>query len=409
MRIKLKKGTPQWFKWKLSFLGEPAPINPMALFAGNMWSYFDPGSPNERYENFIRNGRHPLSTFLDSMLLYDKVIVPTHDFMSVVILISVFGEDGVAELIENNAVSFVRVKGALAYIGNGGGLASYDILHDQTRPVDQFADDDSTLEWALNGLSTKPRRVNLSRMILENTQTFPMEKMVSLIREESYKDILDSPYLRTAFSLRNTSLDHLFGVEPNQFRCGEIQTFEERDEIDSVLRIARANLEMLLALQTGCTDTATGTPVGHVLKAKQQRGSARSSPFETFGSLKEITEVPDIASYVIDASIPDRSARLHDILIKRGTRDAVQFRAWFHEKCRDSPHVIAKEYGRLMHDIPFVSTHKGKTLRLLATTMAGVYDPALGLVTSIADSFLVDLVRKRNPKYFIEDLRQINN
>ena len=57
------------------------------------------------------------------MLLYDKVIVPTHDFMSVVILISVFGEDGVAELIENNAVSFVRVKGALAYIGNGGGLA----------------------------------------------------------------------------------------------------------------------------------------------------------------------------------------------------------------------------------------------------------------------------------------------
>jgi hypothetical protein len=79
------------------------------------------------------------------------------------------------------------VKGALAYIGNGGGLASYDILHDQTRPVDQFADDDSTLEWALNGLSTKPRRVNLSRMILENTQTFPMEKMVSLIREESYK------------------------------------------------------------------------------------------------------------------------------------------------------------------------------------------------------------------------------
>lgn len=62
-----------------------------------------------------------------------------------------------------------------------------------------------------------------------------------------------------------------------------------------------------------------------------------------------------------------------------------------------------------MHDIPFVSTHKGKTLRLLATTMAGVYDPALGLVTSIADSFLVDLVRKRNPKYFIEDLRQINN
>ena len=81
-------------------------------------------------------------------------------------------------MIENDAVSFVRVKGALVYIGNGSDLASYEPLHDdQTTPTDQFADDEATLEWALNGLSTKPRRTDLRRMILDNTKTYPMNKI----------------------------------------------------------------------------------------------------------------------------------------------------------------------------------------------------------------------------------------
>lgn len=408
MKIKKKRGSKDWCQWKLNQLGEPASPNPLSLFAGDMWSYFSPGDPNDRYASYLQNGRPKFSKFIDSLILYDQITVPTHDYMSIAILIGVLGADGVIELLENNILRIVRVQGALAYLGNGGGLAAYSLLNkDGITPAAGFGDNETALEWALGGLPKQPRESILIRLILERTTTVQAGKVADLIREETYSDILDSPYLKTTFAIRNTDLDHLTGLDSNQLRWGEIHETQAGDEIDTVIKIARANLEMLLAIKTGCVDSTTGTPIGHVLKAKEQRIQKARQLFEPFGALKELARIPDIVGYVIDAEVEKRSQRIHDIVVTRNTRDAAAFRKWFHEECRERPEAVAKELIKILQETPFVSTHPGRTMRLFATTLTGFLGPLSGFAASLADSFLVDLIRKRNPKYFIDDLRQI--
>ena len=91
------------------------------IVAAEMWSVTSFGDQNKRFDKFINTRRSAIKSFVEDLIIYEKIYVPTDDFMSLSILLHLFGERSILILIDEGALEFVRVKGALAYVGNGGG------------------------------------------------------------------------------------------------------------------------------------------------------------------------------------------------------------------------------------------------------------------------------------------------
>jgi hypothetical protein len=271
------------------------------VLAADLSAVFNFGDPNERYEKFLKRGRPAFRRLIESTLLHDAIIVPTQDFMSASVLVGVLGERMVLDLLERGGLRFLRIQGALAYVGNGGGIKSYEMKAGSGEPGAFCGPMDEAVMWALGGLKERPSDVaGLKRKILNATTEVSMASLTEAVRHETYMDVLKSPYLRTVFALRNENMDRLAGIAANQVRIyGGPDGAWQGDEIDIVMALAATNLELRLTDMVGCVDASTASPVGHLLKAKAERSLGGIKAAEAFATLREIADVPDIGEGVI--------------------------------------------------------------------------------------------------------------
>jgi hypothetical protein len=388
------------------------PIIPKSLFVGDMWAVFNFANPNERYQRFLQNGKPRFTHLLDGLLLYEEAVIPTQDFMSLALLAGVLGERTIIDLLESGDLRFVRVKGGIAYIGSGRGLEPFEMLDENQKPTACFANEDDTISWALNGLNPPLTDPALPKAVLSRTITLDVTQLRNELRRETYSDILNSGHLRNLFAIRNKDLDHLIGIEAGQVRCfgGADEESRDKDEIDTVLHICAANLELRVAQFAKCDDSSTANPVGHLLKAKIDRTFGTEVPFRSLVHLMELEGIPDIASAVLENPIESRSTLLTNLMKVKRSRDGAEFRKWFHESCRGEHRDVARNYVELLKRIPTVNRMPLRILRFLLTSAIGVIPVignVLGVGASAIDSFFVERwFRGASPKFFIENLKQ---
>ncbi|MFA5168015.1 MAG: hypothetical protein WC530_05745 [Candidatus Omnitrophota bacterium] len=387
------------------------------VFVGDMWAYFNLDNPGRRYQAFVQNGHQRFSKFIDSLLLYDKAIIPTQDYVSLTALVGVLGEKTVIDLLESGDIKFARLKGAFGYIGNGGGIQSFVISKDEKHglKLQPFGDETDAVPWALEILSPKPREIKLiTKLVTKNVQTIEATTIAESIRHETYTDILNSPYLRNRFAIRNTHMDRLQGINPNQVRmCGGPDSPNTLgDEIDIVMEICSSNLELNLAQRTGCKDLSTTFKTGHFLKGKAERAPNLKS-VSSFLRLVEVGGVPDPSSYLLKLSQGDRQKRLAQLLKLKRSGKGKKFREWFHGNHDQNPDVIVQKYIEALGKIPWISSVPAKIMRFILTggvglAIAGPTGAAVGMAVGAADSFFLDdWLKGFSPKIFIDDLRQV--
>lgn len=367
-------------------------------FAGDLWLLSNFDNPNDRYAKFLAQGRPRLKQLLESILLHPTTYIPTEDFLSLAVLVGTLGERAVIALLDSGRVRFVRVRGSLAYIGNGGGIRHYEIF-DKDVPTHHCAPLDQSIAWALGGLAVKPTDPRLPALVLEKSQELSITQVSAAVRHETYTDILGSPELREFFGLRNTDMDHLAGVAKNGVRIyGGADAAWTGDEIDVVMAVATANLELRLAEITGAVDASTVTPVGNLLKAKAERVYGRDAA-ASFTELSEIAGIADVGEAVLQNVVSvEQLIKLSD------SPDGQQFQAWFHDHCRTDTLTSAREYNRLLSAIPRIQSFPVKALRFIATAALGKI-PVIGEIASGIDSFFLERwLRGRSPKFFLDDL-----
>src|SRR5438309_1858616 len=85
------------------------------LFAGNMWPVFTFADANTRYQKFLNTSHPAFQHLLDGVLIHDRIVVPTQDFLSVTALVGVLGVDAVNALLAGGCLSFLRLRGGIAY------------------------------------------------------------------------------------------------------------------------------------------------------------------------------------------------------------------------------------------------------------------------------------------------------
>lgn len=382
----------------------PSTPSPSRLFAGNMWPVYNFDDANVRYRKFCDRARPAFKAVLEGVLLHEQIVVPTDDFLSLTGLVGVLGESAVLALIEAGCLRFLRVKGALAYIGNGAGLRYFEIASPQGAEHAFCAPMDAAIDWALSGLDRPPSNRRLRDAVLLATHEMPLRDVEQEVRHETYMDVLNSPRLRRLFALRSRDLDRLAGIAPKEVRIHGGQDSDwQRDEIAVLVALAATNLELRLLQLAECSDGSTASPVGPLLAAKAERryGESASSGFAV---LREIAGVPDLGESILQGT-----TTVEQLIRLRQSRNTEQFRGWFHENCRNDPVSTGREYAKLLEQVPAIRSLPARILRFIITTALGLIPGGnlVGTAAGAVDSFLLEgWFQGRSAKLFIDDLRQ---
>ena len=405
---------------------KPVETVPSSLLANNLSVPWDP-EPKEWISKYT-DDNWLAAHILENLLFYNQVIIPTVDFSMIVPLVHWLGVPIFKELMEAEAISFVRTSGCLAYSGNGVGLAMLEIRPGKgiegKEPwwvkVHRCSPREAVtlqLHNRLTGLKDELIDI-LAKLVELYTVDTALPEFKEKVMNETYRDIQGSRVLTDYFFKRNPSihtiaLNELPGVEPNQLRVFSLlpKPAVAGDEIDTTLRLAMLNLEAYMAEEAGARDMVTDRNYGRLLKAKAQRYTGGRTAQGSFSSLLRIENIPNIVTTIMSGEVD-----LSEVWKFRNTRTAKEFREWFDQIGPTDPETLASEYVKSLKSAGLWRSGKAKVLRfvvlqaipgaLLSLSPGAAAIVSMGL--SAVDCFLLDKIRLGyRPRYFVDEFRNL--
>jgi len=379
----------------------------------------DLSDANHRNERFS-DDRANLAHLASQLLLYDRVLIPTHDFGIIPILLSWIGFDLLEELLSCNAIGFVRRRGLLGYAGNGNAVSVFRIER-RERPLlwwqqaifeeNQTAADLQTARVKLH----QTEQQSLVDRVLEQTinLAYTNDFFIEHIANESYRDVMASAAL-SSYVWRSSEKRDDRGVDLRwlpQIRGDQMRVLRAdgsiKDPVDLVLRTAEVNMELLMASQAGGADLFTTEGADRLLREKLHRAGATESMLRAFMGLLELNSLPDIRPALSAGEIAfDRVWEL------RNSSEAIQLRAWLRAASPADSRELERAYVAAISKEPTAARWPMKAIRIMITAAFGLIPGVGGLLAGIGadvvDSFFVDRwINGFSPKLFVDELQKL--
>lgn len=370
------------------------------ILAADLWP---PGRNDQPFKDAgataIADGKVRLKQLIENVLLYDQVVVPTDNLLSLHVLAKVFGPESIATLIDEGILRFQRFNGQLVYAGAGRGLTAIKVNVSESvkngRPVGPA--------WLPTGIAAtaileqmhgvEPRRAKqIAAKVISVTKEIDLDTILRPLRDRTF-EAAHSPAIET-LAIDKDNLDDL-GIRADQLRLVGEWNEAWMDDIQKLLAIARTQHELFAKEQSGCDDMSTLSPVGKIIAPN---ANAKTS----LHHLYEITDVPDVGAATMHGAVT-----IDQVLKFRNTRNWEQFAKWFHETCSSDPNSVGREYVKLLRSEAPLDTNFFKTVRLLVSTAIGVISPIGGIIAAAADTFLLPKIKEASAKYFVDDLEQL--
>lgn len=351
------------------------------------------------------------------VLLYDQIVIPTGNLQILPVLRIMLGEGAFDDLVRNKGIVLARFDQWFGYIGNGNGLGFFQI-HDGPdrpqnipnlgtaffKPLDQAINDILSIS---NPPSTSQRRSEIANLLNDNIVQLPTQAIADGLKDEAYKDILGSPYLRDFLSLRNSgrSLDSLVGIGPDQvtiFSPHVPLELNDPPEIRAVLRVAFENFLLSIGAHVEATEITGDDATLNLLRAKGQRLGYAPEGNLAFAQIQKISGLPDLGTAYACKQIS--SAQLLDL---RYSKHGQALRDWF---ANGSPSTTATETVRRYVDTigkpSWLESIPTKTLRFATTIAVGTAEPVSGTVLSAIDTFMLSKwFPGRSPRLFLKQAK----
>lgn len=354
--------------------------------------------------------------FASQLMVYDRIVIPTSDFGVVPALLQWAGEKRMEELLEEEAVSFLRLYGLIGYAGAGNGLVSFEITPGEGT-VQQWwqkalwGDLEAAvylqIQHLASSVSVKKRR-RFVKLVMAASQLAKIEgeNFDKNLANESYNDVMGTPALRDEVERQiprgvagPVSLKRLPGIQDNQLRVAVRD--EPGDAIDLLLRVAELNRDLLLAKNAGNADLTISPGASAVLQYKLRR--TRPALADLFASLLDLNRVPDLRR-----AVESDSVSVEDVWKLRKTARSRRFREWLRKADATSGRELERMYVEALGRKSWVQSLPARILRFVLSTGAGVANPSIGLGVGAADSFLVEqLLGGYSPKLMIDDMRRL--
>ena len=345
----------------------------MKILAADLWPIagadetFLAAADAERVASQMR-----LQQIVENILLYEQVVVPTDNLLSVRILADTFGVEGLALLIDEGVIRFVRFRGMLAYVGEGHGVSSITSVSPGTtgQPLaPMWLPTGVAVYEILRGIPglTDRRAKQMAVKFASATKEIELGQAFCAEIRDSTRAVALSPLLDESLKILSPDLDNLPGKNANQIIIpGKFrQPLEPNNDIGRLLRIARTQQEIIAQRHMHCEDLSTLSPIGKILSTEE--GIA-------LRHLYEITEAPDVGTAVMRGS-----ASLGQVIDLRNSRHWQEFANWFHDTCSSDAARVGREYVKLLRQPSALDSPFFKTVRLLIPAAIGVISPITGV------------------------------
>ena len=363
------------------------------------------------------------SRLANYVLLYDQIIVPTGNLQVLPVLRLMLGEGVFDELVRSRAIVLARFDQWFGYAGDGAGIVFFQIKPNPDRantpnlayaffkPIDEAIDDALSMTTPI---ADPKRKSELTELLSENVIEVPLNKISDEVRDETYKDILGSPYLRDLMALRNAgrSMNALRGIGANQltychpnYHPGQVDPPEPgvSPEIGAVLRVAFENFLLGLGGYLEATEITGDDSTLSLLKAKGQRFGLPLEGNAAFTKIQEVSGVPDIG-----AAFAARQLQAAQLLALRHSKHAQALRDWFADgQPDDSAQDTLRRYVESIGKPTWLDALPMKLIRIATTTGLGVVEPVTGGLASAADTFLDRWFPRKSPRLFLRQARSI--
>lgn len=369
------------------------------VLSGRLAAHFNlDGGHLERY---LQREREVRSALCEELILHDRVIIPTSDYLTACGLIRILGEHGVIELLEQEKLTFIRLRGLFGYArgtGRDGALLTFE---DPERRRPQDSDVESSVDAGLAVLGDGLREQRKMReLLVENSEPLEMSDVIGSIQRDAYEDLKGTLLWRPHYGLADQDLLALPGIKHMEVRVIGPDSQPSTDAVDALLALANYDIELYLADTFSCDTLSSSSPLGDLVEIKARRLVGASVTLDSLCNLLEVDGIPDLGA----AELGDATT-LRAFLKTCSSADAAKFREWFHAADISDPKEILREYVGMLRTVPVVQRLPVKTLRFAVTTGLG-FVPVLGQVASAIDTFLVDkLFRGHSPRFFLDDLR----
>lgn len=340
------------------------------------------------------------ATLANYLLLYDQIIIPTGNFQILPVLRLILGDDIFSELIYSNVIVLARHNEWFAYTGNGVGLNYFSISKGKSKNSKEpnlalayYQPIDKALDVAITATLPKTNSKNksiLMNLLLDKVINTPLQELGGSLFDETYNDVLGSPYLREFMALRNAgrSLKKLKGIKSNTLTWFNPQlpaNANTAPEIRAVLRVAFENLMLSIGTYTKATEISGDENMLATVKAKGQRTGAKTAGKDAFTKMQEISGIPDLGQAFANKQLTPK-----EIIKLRESKHCQFLRDWMakQDPSLDSKGIIQK-YIESIGQPSLIETIPAKLLRFATTTCIGTLAPIAGSVASFADSFLL--------------------
>jgi hypothetical protein len=351
--------------------------------------------------------------FINRLLLYDRIVIPSGNLLIIAVLRLWLGDIAFRLLLENDVIQLVRYDSWFCYVGNGGGLKFFQLLpgdEPHTREHNlgtlNFAPLDETISKILqftNPITGETERKQLEKLLHDKIRPLAISKYQDKLKHETYQDIIKSPLLRSFFAIRNTNLDRLKGIAPNQVVIEDFHSANSSNvpEIKAVLNIAFENLMLTFATETANTIQG-GLSSEAVLKAKGQRLGLGDPQLQGFLDLLNLEGLPNVGKAFAEGEID-----FQKIVSLRESVAARNFREWLTEVDPLNKDEVLGAYIKKLKEPSVIERAPVKTIRFIVTSALGKI-PGLGEVASFIDSFLLEKWFKgRSPKVLMDEIRRV--
>jgi hypothetical protein len=213
--------------------------------------------------------------------------------------------------------------------------------------------------------------------------------------------------LRNFFAIRNTHLDRLHGIRPNEVKTENFhaQTSDNPPEIGAVFRIAFENVLLTLASEVA-TNLQGDLSAEMVLKAKGQRLGLGDAALEGFLTVLDLHGIPNVGVAFAGGELD-----FDGVMRIREHRTAIDLRKWLQEIDPIHQDEVLRGYVSSLGDKAFIDRLPMKILRFAMTTLLGQI-PGGGQIASqmasFADSFLLEKwFPGRSPRLLLDGFKTV--
>lgn len=324
-----------------------------------------------QYEELYKNA---FKNFLQSLLIHEKIYIRIAD---IIFIASIIGVDSTKYLIKNNILIVLDDRGISPALMIESSKSNHEINKAIISQIEAITGYDDFIDNNKKSITDNKKLEQLAISIYDNRKVIDTKNYETNLRKEILLD-LENPHIKKTF------------------RKLDLKKMDDAD-VNNLLRIAKNNDILIISSQLNVHSISMDSDVKNLMESKFKtyiNKNAYDISLSNFTEVLKMKKLPDLFDLFMKGII-----NIEDIISIRENFNGKLFRQWY----------LSKDYN--LEDITYELMKNNKINKFIqlirwgSMNALGFISPAVGVASSIVDSFVLDkILNGWHPNIFLDDV-----